>query len=120
MSIHQSPDVRSVVILERDDLIRALLERWLGDAGYRIVQDPVPGPPALVVADVAHPRQAESVARDLAGRYGAPLLLTSGRIRAEVGLIHESVRQFGVRRVLPKPFTRDEFLLAVEETLKVA
>ena len=48
-----------IVIHEEDDLIRELLERWLGEAGYSVC--PVTGEsPLLVIADVPSPRAAPS------------------------------------------------------------
>jgi hypothetical protein len=47
-----------IVIHEGDDLIRELLERWLGEAGYclRAAGDEAP---CLVIADVPSPRGAQ-------------------------------------------------------------
>ena len=119
MTIDHAPSKGCVVIVEQDDLIRDLLARWLTEAGYEIAMEGTqPSAAVLVIADVPHPSRAESVARDLATRYTAPVLITSGRFRRDAAASDEAARQFGVRRVLPKPFTRDEFLVAVGETLQ--
>src|SRR6266576_6351955 len=49
-----------IVIVESDDLIRELLERWLGEAGYAVVLPPrdsdiVMVSPQLVIADISSP-----------------------------------------------------------------
>ena len=119
MSVDLSSSKRCVVIVERDDLIRELLARWVTEAGYEVAIGGAPPPAtALVVADVPDPRQAAAVVKELGARYGAPVLLTSGRFRFDVAASHEAARKFGVRRLLPKPFTREEFLVAVDETLR--
>jgi DNA-binding response OmpR family regulator len=54
-----------IVVVETDDLIRQLLERWLGEAGYVVTAEPAVNlgqnhgarrAPVLVIAEIA-PRQ---------------------------------------------------------------
>jgi len=45
-------------------------------------------------------------------------LLLSARFRQGMGSSSSVARQLGVRNVLPKPFTRDELLSAVGESLE--
>jgi CheY-like chemotaxis protein len=52
-----------ILVVENDDLIRDLLERWLGEAGYAVVAHEAGAPAAagrarLVIADVPSPRRA--------------------------------------------------------------
>jgi DNA-binding response OmpR family regulator len=107
-----------VVVIESDDLIRGLLSRWLTDAGYDVALD---GPSSrnvvLVVADVANPGRADSLFKDLSARYGAPILVISGRFRRDLAASDAVPRRLGVRKVLAKPFSCDELLAAVEEAL---
>jgi len=106
-----------IVIQEGDDLIRELLERWLGEAGYavRAAQDESP---RLVIADVPSPRGAQPVIQSLKAAYGAPILVVSARFRRGLAESQEAARQLEVRSVLPKPFTREELLSAVEASLE--
>jgi DNA-binding response OmpR family regulator len=108
-----------VVVLEDDIQFRELLQRWLGDAGY------LPGPPALrsgrpalVIADVPEPESAEPYVCSLRQEYAAPILLLSARFRRGLAGSAEAARRLGVKKVLPKPFTRKELLAAVRASVK--
>ena len=110
-----------IVVLEGDPLIRPLLERWLGEAGYSLS---APGGtekprPVLVIADVPDPQAAEGLVQSLR-EYAAPILLLSARFRSGLAGSAEAARRLGVDRVLPKPFTRRELLAAVREVLEGA
>ena len=108
-----------IAIHETDDLIRELLERWLGEAGYSV--HPVAGEsPRLVIADMPSPDVAPSRIEAMQAVYAAPVLVLSGRFRRGLGGSAEAARRLGVRKVLPKPFTRKELLSAVDEMLKGA
>jgi DNA-binding response OmpR family regulator len=108
-----------VVVLEEDPLIRPLLERWLGEAGYVVAPSVAVGEarPALVIADVRDPRSAEALVRSLR-EYAAPILLLSARFRRGLAGSAETARRLGVKKVLPKPFTRKELLAAVRESVE--
>jgi len=112
-----------IVIVETDDLIRGLLERWLGEAGYTVVVGALDAPalelPArLVIVNVSKPRHPGAMIRSLEATYAAPILVVSGRFRRGLGRSVDAARQLGVRRVLPKPFTRAELLAAVRESIE--
>ena len=108
-----------IAIRENDDLIRELLERWLGEAGYSL--RPVAGEsPRLVIADIPSPRAALSRIERLQAEYAAPILVLSGRFRRGLAGSAEAARRLGVRKVLPKPFTRKELLSAVDEMFEGA
>lgn len=116
-----------VVILEQDALIRELLERWLGEAGYEVLPREPPGSddsaqktPCLVVADVPSPQDAEPLIRSLQAVYAAPILVLSARFRRGLAGSAEAARRLGVKKVLPKPFTRKELLSAARESLESA
>lgn len=115
----------SILIVETDDLIRELLERWLSEAGFMVQAGPVgpisPGgasnPPSLIIVNVPNPRGAEALVRALNDQHRAPVLVISGRFRRGLGASVEAARRLGVRKVLPKPFSREELLAAVEEAI---
>lgn len=107
-----------ILIQEDDDLIRALLERWLGEEGYS--SKGRSDKPCLVIANIASPRGAQPAIDALRAVYAAPILVLSGRFRRGLEASAEAALRLGVRKVLPKPFTREEFLSAVREALKGA
>jgi DNA-binding response OmpR family regulator len=117
-----------ILIVEPDDLIGGLLERWLGEAGYTVIiqalrelSDAHIGGeiPQLVIADVPSPRSAEKIIHALRQGYASPILVISARFRRGLGSSTDVARQLGVRRILPKPFTRGELLAAVGESIDV-
>ena len=105
-----------IAIQEEDDLIRELLERWLGEAGYA-VRPSGNEAPLLVIADVPSPSGAQARIEALQAVYAAPVLVLSARFRRGLGSSDEAARRLGVTKVLPKPFTREELLSAVKEAL---
>jgi DNA-binding response OmpR family regulator len=109
-----------IAIHEEDDLIRELLERWLGEAGYAIRGAGDETPCRLVIANVASPRGARPLIESLQAVYAAPILVLSGRFRRGLAGSAEAARRLGVKKVLPKPFTRKELLSAVHEALQGA
>jgi DNA-binding response OmpR family regulator len=111
-----------ILIIETDELIRELLERWLSEAGYDVVAQPSSIPaniaaPRLVIANISRPRDAGALVQSLESAYKAPILLMSGRFRRGLAASKNAARELGVRKVLPKPFTREELLAAVDESL---
>jgi DNA-binding response OmpR family regulator len=114
-----------IAIQEEDDLIRELLERWLREAGFtvglvetkarRAEPEDVP---RLVVVNLPAPRGSQPLIDALRQVYAAPILVLSGRFRRGLEGSAEAARRLGVRKVLPKPFTREEFLAAVDESLE--
>ena len=106
-----------IAIHEEDALIRELLERWLGEAGYSL--RPVVGEsPRLVILDIPSPRAALSRIEPVRAVYAGPILVLSGRFRRGLAGSAEAARRLGVKKVLPKPFTRKELLSAVDEALE--
>ena len=111
-----------IILVESDDLIRDLVEGWLGEAGYRVVtasqQSSVStDKPRLVIANVSNPRAASPLIRSLQDAYSAPILVVSARFQRGLGASKGAARRLGVCRVLPKPFTRHELLSAVRAAL---
>jgi DNA-binding response OmpR family regulator len=54
----------------------------------------------------------------LKAAYSAPIMALSARFRRGLGSSQETARQLGVRKILPKPFTRAELLAAIREALE--
>ena len=115
-----------ILVVEPDDLILGLLERWLGEEGYAVVveasltQQQVVvnrGEPNLVIVDVPDPLGAEKIIKSVRDVHASPILLLSARFRLGSGSSISVARQLGVRNVLPKPFTRAELLSAVGESI---
>jgi DNA-binding response OmpR family regulator len=115
-----------IVVVEPDDQILGLLEQWLGEAGYAVVvetslklpQSPGSGEdPHLVIIDVPEPLGAEKIIESVRQAHAGAILLLSARFRMGAGASSAVARQLGVSSVLPKPFTRDELLSAVGESL---
>jgi DNA-binding response OmpR family regulator len=109
---------RRILVVEPDDQILGLLKRWLGEAGYAVVESAGNGgDPHLVIMDVPDPLGAEKVIESIRQVHAGAILLLSARFRQGMGSSSSVARQLGVRNVLPKPFTRDELLSAVGESL---
>jgi DNA-binding response OmpR family regulator len=114
-----------ILIVEPDEQILGLLERWLGEAGYAVavasspsqLQAPQNGPPHLFIVDVPDPLGAEKIVESVRQVHAGAILLLSARFRQGTGSSSAVARQLGVRNVLPKPFTRDELLSAVGVSL---
>lgn len=107
-----------IALIESDDLMRALAQRWLAEAGHEVLSvEPGIGAPApgfdLVLVNVPSPRQAGELLCRLQARFGAPLLLVSARLRRQQCGSATLPCQLGVRGVLCKPFTQRELLDAV-------
>jgi DNA-binding response OmpR family regulator len=108
-----------IVIVEPDELLHELLERWLVEAGYDVVspQDHAGAMvlAQLVVADISDPTSAGTTIEALQNTYAAPILALSARFRRGLGGCSEPAERLHVGKVLPKPFTREELLCAVRE-----
>ena len=114
-----------ILIVETDDLIRQLLLRWLGEAGYVVEicaqneasAHAAASAPDLVIVDVPDPRGAQPLLQSLRSGQGMPVLVVSARLRRGLARSAEAARRLGVRKVLPKPFSREQLLAAVAEAL---
>jgi CheY-like chemotaxis protein len=108
-----------IVIYEENDLMRALLEEWLSEAGYRVraaaPREAQQGPADLVIVSVYMPKRvgAQVVREMQAAHPGAPLIAISGLFRSGLWADGAAARTLGVQQVIAKPLTRSDLLDAV-------
>ena len=109
-----------IVLYEDNDLMRALLQEWLSEAGYR-VRAASPGRmrdlggAALVIVSVYMPKNSgPQLVREIrAAHPGTPLIAISGQFRAGLSTVGATAQSLGVRQVIAKPFTCSDLLAAV-------
>jgi DNA-binding response OmpR family regulator len=111
-----------VAIVESDDLIRQLVERWLVDEGHSVKAVSIKtlqrhNGVDLIIANVPSPRAAAPLIQSLRAAHAAPLLLISARLRRSPGASTQLASQLGVAAVLAKPFARHELIAAVDRAM---
>jgi DNA-binding response OmpR family regulator len=114
------PGMDHIVVYEENDLMRALLKEWLGEAGYR-VSAPAPREPRpelaadLVIASVSMPQLlgARMVREIQAAHPGAPVIALSAQFRSGLCDVGATARILGVRQVMAKPLARAELLESI-------
>jgi DNA-binding response OmpR family regulator len=119
---------QTIVVVEDDDEVRALVERILGEAGYRVISTTDPARtvdlvresrPDLLITDIAMPAMdGYAVLRALQDdpqTARCPVVFLSGHRD-----FSERVRAFrvGVVDYLTKPFTRDVLVKKIERVLE--
>ena len=117
-----------ILVIETDDLVRGLLEQWLGEAGYAVsarslcdllADGMCTDVPRLLIVDVPCPRSAGAIIVAVKQVYPSPVLVLSGRFRRGLGTSMDAAKRLGVSKVLAKPFTREELLTAVSEAVQI-
>ncbi len=109
-----------IVIYEEDYLTRALLQEWLGQAGYRVragrAHDASLDRPAdLVIVNVYMPKHAGAQwVRDIQAVHpNTPIIAISGQFRAGLCSAGATAQTLGVQQVIAKPLMRADLLDAV-------
>jgi DNA-binding response OmpR family regulator len=110
-----------IAVIDGDDAVRELVRGWLVDAGHVVETYPVlvsVGDVDLVIADVASPRVVKPLLGELLRpANGVHVLLISARFRKGQEGSTELADEFGVKGVLPKPFSKRQLLAAVARAL---
>jgi DNA-binding response OmpR family regulator len=113
-----------IVIYEENDLMRALLEEWLSEAGYIVhaaaSHEPSGGPtvgrPAdLVIVSVSMPKQAGAqLVREIQTIHPeTPVIAISGQFFAGLTANGAIARSLGVQQAIAKPLNCLDLLAAV-------
>jgi DNA-binding NtrC family response regulator len=109
----------SIVIYEQDDLMRALLEEWLRNAGYRVHGAGSQSTPAdnvvLVIVSLYMPKHAGGrLVDEIRAAYpGTPVVAISGQFRSGLSTAGATAQTLGVAQVIAKPLTREALLATV-------
>jgi CheY-like chemotaxis protein len=120
--------LEDILLIEDDELMRELVVEWLSDAGYRTYA----AHNAEVGLQILRERQASLVVTDMhmSGLHGKetlsllrrdfdwlPVIAISAHFRSGRGVAPEQALALGARKVLAKPFTRQDLLSAVQEVI---
>jgi two-component system, OmpR family, response regulator len=117
-----------IVIYEENDLMRALLEEWLSEAGYVVHAaashetsgGPAVGRPAdLIIANVYMPKQAgaQLVRKIQTLHPGTPVIAISGQFFAGLTANGAIAQSLGVQQAIAKPLNRLDLLAAVRSLI---
>ena len=109
-----------ILIYEEDHLTRALLQQWLGEAGYRVrlgsPRETNPDRPAdLVIVNVYMPKHAgpQCIRNIQAAHPNTPLIAISAQFRSGLSAAGATAKALGVQQVIAKPLVRADLLDAV-------
>jgi CheY-like chemotaxis protein len=115
----------NIVIYEENDLMRALLEEWLSEAGYSVHAAASHNLPSgcvagarfadLIIVSVYMPKHsgAQLVGEIHAKHPGIPLIAISGQFLSGLSANGAIAHALGVQQVIAKPLTRGDLLSAV-------
>jgi two-component system phosphate regulon response regulator OmpR len=109
-----------IVVYEDNDLMRALLKEWLGEAGYRVSAPAPTGalpelPADLVIVSVYMPKHvgARMIREIRAAHPGAAVIAISAQFRSGLCEMGATARALGVEQVMAKPLSRTDLLDSV-------
>jgi len=115
---------KRILIIEHDDLIRGLLDEWLGAAGYhtrhaQACEADSGGEADLVIIDFFMPKLGcqGALAKLKAAQPKAKVIAISAQFRSGHRCSTEVARQLNVFKALSKPFSRTDLLAAVEAAI---
>lgn len=117
-----APDAaRRVLIVDADPALRGLLEAWLSEHGWGVLDESGTAQDGfdLAVVDVPFPRRGGSVVlKRVAKKHpGVPILVLSSGFFACVESDGAVARALGVAGVLPKPVSREALIAAARRLL---
>ena len=114
----------NIVIYEDDGPMRALLQEWLGQEGYRVhaAADPsglVAERADLVIVSVYMPKcSGLQRVRDVQAIHPqAPLIAISSQFRSGLSTAGATAQLLGVDQVIAKPLAREDLLDAVRDII---
>ena len=115
---------KSILIIEHDDLIRGLLDEWLGAAGYdtrhaQACELDSGGAADLVIIDIFMPKLGcqGALAKLKIAQPSAKIIAISAQFRSGLGCATALAHQLNVFRALSKPFSRADLLDAVKAAI---
>lgn len=112
---------RRILVVDADSACVALLEQWLTDGGFEVVQNADVGASLdSAIVDVPQPRSGGTQAlRLIADRHpGTPILAVSSAFFPGIEHCTAAPRMLGVDAVLAKPMSREALLNQVRRLLK--
>jgi CheY-like chemotaxis protein len=112
----------SIVIIEGDDLMCSLIKEWLAAAGYSVREAASAGAANhvdLVIVNLSMPRRAGAgtVRKIHQANPGVPVIAISAQFHPSLERSQDAARALGARRLIAKPFTRDDLLTAVQAVI---
>ncbi len=116
-----------ILVVEDDASVSELVKSILEEEGYSVIITPTAEKakevinaekPALALIDMVLPGQGGmDLILDLHATWpDLAIILTSGKIDMNKSTFKVLAKQFGVRAILPKPFTIEELLTTVRES----
>jgi two-component system response regulator (stage 0 sporulation protein F) len=116
----------TILVIDDEPQIRALLKRLLEKAGHRVVEAaegqeavrPVQeGPVHLIITDVIMPEKGglETMMELRRDFPDINIIIMSGKVQTKSDVFKSMTRQFGVKYVFQKPFDTQELLARVQE-----